>query len=91
VLGYNWLTHYNPLIDWVLNSIIFLTMSKENPISDSRPSMYATVSEEMEPKPYSDKSNNSDPNTREDEPNLNPIPNVTLEVDIFLVNAVAYI
>jgi hypothetical protein len=88
VLGYNWLTHYNPLIDWVLSRITFPTMSKENPVSDSRPSMCTTVSEEMELQLFSD---NSDPDTQEDKPNPNPIPNITPKVDISLVNAVAYI
>jgi len=93
VLGYNWLTRYNPLIDWVLSSIIFPTTNKENPVSDSRPSMRATVSDEMEPQTFSD---NSDSDTRED----NPTPNIpetpetltaTPKVDISLVNAVAYL
>ena len=35
VLGYNWLTRYNPLIDWVLSSIIFPASCVENPVSDS--------------------------------------------------------
>src|SRR5882762_2720090 len=93
VLGYNWLTRYNPLIDWVLSSIIFPTTNKENPVSDSRPSMRATVSDEMEPQTFSD---NFDSDTRED----NPTPNIpetpetltaTPKVDISLVNAVAYL
>jgi hypothetical protein len=91
VLGYNWLTHYNPLIDLVFSSITFPVINKENPISDLRPSMHTTVSEEMEPQPFSDNSDKSNPDSQEDEPIPNPIPNVTLKVDISLVNVVAYV
>ena len=47
VLGYNWLTRYNPLIDWVLSSIIFPANCVENPVSKPT-SLCATVSEELE-------------------------------------------
>ena len=50
--------------------------------------MRATVSEEMEPQPYSD---NSDPDIQEDKPTPTPTPSVTPKVDISLVNAVAYV
>src|SRR6267154_6124740 len=36
VLGHNWLTRYNPLIDWVLSSLTFRTSSPENPPSATR-------------------------------------------------------
>src|SRR6266481_3348110 len=37
VLGYHWLTQYNPLIDWVANSITFHTTELQKPTQEKTP------------------------------------------------------
>src|ERR1700723_4534840 len=93
VLGYNWLTRYNPLIDWVLSSIIFPANRVENPISELM-SLRATISEELEttdttkPHDYDSESHDSKSYEPDTPASMNP-PNYA-KIDIALVNAVAY-
>ena len=98
VLGYNWLTRHNPLIDWVLSSIIFPASCVENPISEPT-SLRATILEELETtdttKPHDydsdfhdSESHNSKNYEFDTSASMNPLNHA--KIDIALVNAVAY-
>src|ERR1700723_1477620 len=84
VLGYNWLTHYNLLIDWVLSSITFLSTHIDNPEPETRPLMRTSVSKEMELPSTSDPY---DPEFRAE----STTPLIEPKIDISLINAAAYL
>ena len=79
VLGHNWLTHFNPLIDWVLSSIEFQTFAGNLPAPPLTPSL------DLPGKPVPGLPDRSDPSLA---------PSVDIPVftppHISLVNAVVF-
>ena len=80
VLRHNWLTRYNPLIDWVLSSIKFRTLAGSLPMPQSTPSL------DLPGKPISGLSGHPDPSSMPsvDTPVCTP-PHVSL------INAAAFV
>ena len=81
VLGYNWLTRYNPLIDWVLSSIDFWTCAQGMPTL-STPSVSLVLSDQ----PVSGLANHSSSTPSDNTPACSPL----MAPHISLINAAAY-
>ena len=82
VLGHNWLTRYNPLIDWILSSIKFRTPLQQVPALSSLPNSDAQSPSALRLNPLSVSS--SSPTDSPKAPSLQTPP-------IALINAAAYI
>ena len=82
VLGHNWLTQYNPLIDWALSSIKFRTPLQQVPAPSSLPNHDAQSLSALRLDPSSVSS--PSPTDLPKAPGLRAPP-------IALINAVAYV